>query len=73
MQKNRRFISIATVIITLILVALPLYAWSPPGATFDYIGRETILRTAKEMVDYSWSPAISFDNWRNGITGTPAA
>lgn len=41
-----------------------LYAWG--GNTWGPISRETIIRLAGEMVDFSWSPKNTITNWNYG-------
>lgn len=41
-----------------------LYAWT--GDTWGPISRETIIRMAGEMVDFSWSPKNTISNWNYG-------
>ncbi len=57
-KKNIAFI-IMQIVALLINVSI-LHAWT--GDTWGTISRETIIRIADEMVDFSWTPAMNISN-----------
>jgi len=59
-MKNRIIIFIVVQIITLLISTSALRAWT--GDTWGQISRETILRIADEMIDFSWKPKNTINN-----------
>ncbi|MFZ3136162.1 MAG: fibronectin type III domain-containing protein [Thermodesulfovibrionales bacterium] len=74
-MKKIIIISIMSTIVILFLCTSMLYAWR--GDTWETESRETIIRIADEMVDFTWGPMKPITNWnydnvwytfnRNGI------
>lgn len=61
-KKNIAFIFMQ--IIALLINTSILHAWT--GNTWGAISRETIVRIADEMVDFSWTPRTNINNWNHG-------
>jgi sugar lactone lactonase YvrE len=59
-MKNKVIIFIVVQIITLLISTSALRAWT--GDTWGQINRETILRIADEMIDFSWTPKNTINN-----------
>ena len=51
-------------IIFILLLDSTSYAWT--GEPWGPISRETVLRIADEMIDFSWSPLKTIRNWNYG-------
>jgi sugar lactone lactonase YvrE len=51
-------------LLTILIAPSVSYGWT--GDTWGSIGRETILKTAEEMIDFSWSPLSTITNCGEG-------
>jgi len=66
-MRNRTLILICINLISILLICISsLYAWT--GDTWSSINRQTILKIADEMIDFTWSPKTTITNWSNGST-----
>ena len=65
-MKKRTIVLIAAQIVLLFLCTSVLYAWT--GDTWGTESRETIIRIAREMVDFEWGPMQTIRNWNYGST-----
>jgi len=63
-MKSRIIIFMVVQIITLLIFTSTLHSWT--GDTWGPISRETIIRIADEMVDFSWTPKNTITNWNYG-------
>jgi sugar lactone lactonase YvrE/fibronectin type 3 domain-containing protein len=61
-MKTKLVASIIVQAIVHLLTDHPLYAWTGEP-TFDAMSRETIIRRASEMTNFSWSPMNDITNW----------
>jgi len=60
-MKKKTIIFIMAQLIVLLIFSSTLFAWT--GDTWGPISRETILRIADEMIDFSWTPKNTMTNW----------
>ncbi len=60
-MRNRTIIFNIILILALLVCISPLHAWT--GDTWGSISRQTILRIADEMIDFSWSPKNTITNY----------
>ena len=65
-MRNRTIIFIVVQIIALLICISSLHAWT--GDTWGSISRQTILRIADEIIDFSWTPKNTMTNWNYGST-----
>jgi sugar lactone lactonase YvrE len=65
-MKKIIIISMVATIVILFFCTSMLYAWT--GDTWETESRETIIRIADEMVDFSWGPMKAITNWNYGST-----
>ncbi len=64
-MRNRTLVLICIIFInTLSIFISSLYAWT--GDPWSSISRQTILKIADEMIDFTWSPRTTISNWSNG-------
>lgn len=61
-MKNRKVIITAIQIVFLLSATLKSQAWNG-DKPFQMIYRETILKTANQMIGFSWTPNITIHNW----------
>jgi hypothetical protein len=68
-MKKRTIILVAVQIMAILIGISSLYAWT--GDTWSSISRQTILKIADEMVDFSWTPKSNINNWNYGSVWQP--
>ena len=66
MKKVITFFFIAQIILCSLHIS-SLYAWRGESS-WDTISRETIIKIADEMVDFTWGPMQTITNWNYGTT-----
>ena len=64
---RRNIIALVIIVTTSLLSVSVSYAWR--GDTWGSISRETILRNATEMVNFSWTPKQNISNWKSPTAG----